>query len=137
MIDIVSICKMKKILLIDDEPIMLRCLEAALSREGYELFATTESDKGFEILHNKNVSLVLLDIRMPEISGFDIYRELRKRNHMPVLFVTAYPRSFDVKTEPVRRMWQGPFADGTTDILYKPFGLNTLSKKVHGLIGSP
>lgn len=127
---------MKRIVAIDDEPEILKCLENALQTKGYTLTITNDPEAGLEILKNEeNISLALLDIRMPRKNGFEIYRELRKVRKLPVLFVTAYTRSFSTKSDEVVDMWQNEFADGTTDIIYKPFTLEALFEKVEALIG--
>jgi CheY-like chemotaxis protein len=127
---------MKKLLAIDDEPTVLRCLEKALTSRGYELTICDDPAKGLEILKtDKDIILALLDVKMPGMSGFDIYREMRKSRHIPVLFVTAFSKSFDARSDEVVKMWQEQFADGTTDIIYKPFPLDLLFEKVEGLIG--
>lgn len=129
---------MKKILSIDDEPGMLQCLSKALNGQGYELIVTSDADEGLKILRERNdIVLALLDVRMPKKNGFDIYREMRQFKKIPVLFVTAYPRSFNADSDEISTMWSEEFADGTTDIIYKPFDLASLFEKVEGLIGSP
>lgn len=126
----------KKIVSIDDEPAILKCLEQALKSQGYELYVTSDPDEGIRFIReNPDVCLALLDIRMPKKNGFEIYREIRQFRNLPVLFVTAYPGSFTVKSDEIVDMWKTEFADGTTDIVYKPFDLTTLFEKVEGLIG--
>ena len=128
---------MKRILSIDDEPTMLQCLKQALESQGYELLVTSDPDDGLNTLKtDKSICLALLDVRMPGKNGFEIYRELRETRKMPVLFVTAYPKSFTRNDDEVVDMWQNEFADGTTDIIYKPFDLDTLFSKVEGLVGA-
>lgn len=127
---------MKRIVAIDDEPIMLRCLEKALQHEGYTLFVTPEPDDGIQyVREHEDVALLMLDIKMPKKNGFQIYNEVRAFRKLPVLFVTAYPKSFNAKSDDMVTMWQEEFSDGTTDIIYKPFDLQTLFDKVEGLIG--
>ena len=127
----------KKIVAIDDEPAILKCIDQALSSRGYELHVTSDPDEGLKMLtEDKDVCLALLDIRMPIKNGFEIYRELRLVRNLPVLFVTAYPGSFNAKSDDIVEMWRNEFADGTTDIIYKPFDLITLFEKVEGLIGN-
>jgi DNA-binding response OmpR family regulator len=127
----------KRILSIDDEPSMLRCLKQALESQGYELLITDNPEKGLETLKtDMRICLALLDIRMPGKNGFEIYKELREFRKIPVLFVTAYPKSFTTHSDEVVKMWKNEFADGTTDIIYKPFDLDMLFEKVEGLVGS-
>ena len=113
---------------------MLKCLKQGLESQGYELHVTDDPDEGLRILKEEDIDLALLDVYMPKKDGFQIYNELRQFRKIPVLFVTAYPRAFDTKSNEVVEMWQNEFADGTTDIIYKPFDLKTLLEKVEGLI---
>jgi DNA-binding response OmpR family regulator len=127
---------MKKIVSIDDEPAMLSCLSNALQSKGYELIITSDPEEGLKILQDRDdICLAMLDVRMPKISGFDIFKEIRKTKKLPVLFVTAYPRWFNAESEEIAQMWQSEFADGTTDMIYKPFDLDALFEKVEGLVG--
>lgn len=127
---------MKKIVSIDDEPMMLKCLEKILQGHGYELFITSDPDEGIKVIkEDPNVCLALLDIKMPKKNGFDIYKEFRQFRKIPVLFVTAYPKSFTASSGEVVEMWKKEFMDGNTDIIYKPFDLETLYEKVEALIG--
>lgn len=127
---------MKKILSIDDDPEVLNSLKMVLQSRGYELYTTTDPDEGLKVLkEDENISLAMLDIRMPKKNGFEIYNELRQFRNIPVLFITAYPRSFTAESDEITEMWKNEFADGTTDIIYKPFDLSTLFEKIEGLIG--
>jgi len=129
---------MKKIVSIDDEPAMLRCMANALEGKGYELIVTSNPEEGLKILQERDdVCLAMLDVKMPKISGFDIFKELRKTKKLPVLFVTAYPRWFNAESEEIAQLWQSEFADGTTDMIYKPFDLDSLFEKVEALVGEP
>lgn len=126
---------MKKILSIDDEPAVLKCFATSLGRRGYELLTTSNPEEGLRIVRENDIALALLDIRMPEMNGFEFYRKLRAIRRMPVLFVTAYPKSFTTNSDELVQMWKNEFADGTTDIVYKPFELDVLFDKVEALIG--
>lgn len=127
---------MRKILSVDDDPQVLRCFQDALKRKGYEVFVTSDPSEAATIIKEHDLDLVMLDIRMPKISGFQVFKELKKKySSLPVLFVTAYPKSFSMDSEDVVEMWKTDFADGNTDILYKPFEVEALYRKVEGLIG--
>ncbi len=127
---------MKKIMAIDDEATILTCLQKVLQARGYEVITSNDPEEGTKILINDDtIILALLDVKMPKKNGFEIYRELRNTRKIPVLFVTAYPKSFDVDSETIMEMWEHEFADGTTDIVYKPFHLESLYEKVESLIG--
>jgi DNA-binding response OmpR family regulator len=128
--------KILKILSVDDNPQVLTSLKSALKHFGYEVFVTSNPNEVSQILSDNQIDLVMLDICMPEKDGFEIFEELKKRyKKLPVLFCTAYPKSFSMTTDERIRMWQEDFADGNTDIIYKPFGIKALCDKVESLIG--
>lgn len=129
---------MKTILSIDDEPDLLKCFQDALQMRGYRVLTNTDPDDGLRVLRETpDVDLLLLDVKMPGKNGFQVYREMREFSSIPVLFVTGYPKSFTASSDEVVAMWQDQFADGTTDIIYKPFMLDAFFNKVEGLIGPP
>lgn len=124
------------ILAIDDEPLVLECLRHSLDQAGYQVLTTTNPEEFLRLVTSRSdLALVLLDVMMPDKDGFQLYREVRALCNIPTLFVTGYPQSFNAQLDSVRRMWQEEFADGTTDILYKPFTYDGLLDKVQGLIG--
>ncbi len=125
----------KTVLVLDDDRTYLRVVERILSTRGYFVVATSDHQTFQERLEQTPVDLAVLDINMPEISGFDVYLELRKHCAVPVLFVTGYPRSFSAAVPVVRKMWGSHFSDGLTEILYKPFKMRDMQRKVAALIG--
>lgn len=128
---------MKRILSVDDEPAMLTCLSRTLKGHGYEILTTSEPEEGLRMLReDDNIVLALLDVCMPKMNGFELYRAMRRFRKLPVLFVTAWPKAFTAQSSAVVEMWEKEFADGTTDIIYKPFNLDVFFEKVEGLIGA-
>jgi DNA-binding response OmpR family regulator len=129
-------CALKRILSIDDDPQILKAFESAIQQKGYEILTSTDPNEVGKLLSENDIDLVMLDVRMPQKSGFDVFRELKKKNKkLKVLFVTAYPKSFSVRNDDMLKMWKQDFADGETDIMYKPFALDVLYQKIEGLIG--
>lgn len=127
---------MKKILCIDDDPDILAGYETGLVSGGYEVVTTTNQDKGLKLVQEEqDLALVILDIMMPGKDGFEVYREFRSLRKLPALFITGHPKSFNAPSDTVRNIWQNEFADGTTDVLYKPIEVPELLQKVEGLIG--
>ncbi|MCK5197165.1 MAG: response regulator, partial [Spirochaetales bacterium] len=81
----------KKFLVIDDEQIILDSIRKILSKEAYSLDLTTKSREGLELALNKTYDLVLTDIRMPDIGGMRILRDIkRKKPETPVIILTGY-----------------------------------------------
>jgi len=127
---------LRKILSVDDDPQILQAFEAAIRQKGYEILTTTDPLEVGKILSENEIDLIMLDVRMPQKSGIDVFRELKKTHpKLKVLFITAYPKSFSVRDDAMLKMWQRDFADGETDIMYKPFVLDVLYQKIEGLIG--
>ena len=127
---------MKRILSIDDEQPILQVLERILGSRGYDVTTCNDPHAAHDVFKNGEFDLITLDIRMPGKSGFEVYKEIREYADLPALFCTAYPKSFTADSEDVVAMWQEQFADGNTDIIYKPFDLDDLFAKVEGLIGT-
>lgn len=127
---------MKKILCIDDETNILNLLRRILEGAGYEVATTSEPQDALSVLERENPDLVVLDVQMPGVSGLEIFDELKNRNERyPVLFATGYPSAFHLdSTENIERYEKG-FADGRTDVLYKPFQPKDVREKVDSLIG--
>ena len=127
---------MRKILSVDDDPNILHAYEVAIGQKGYEILTTTDPNAVESLLRDNDVDLIMLDIHMPQLSGLDIFRDLKKTHpKLKVLFITAYPKTFTVSNDDIYAMWTQNFADGETDIMYKPFVLNLLYEKIEGLIG--
>lgn len=127
---------MKTLLSIDDEPAMLEVLSDLLSKSGYRVLTSTNAEDGLRIFRENTIDLVLLDIHLPRRGGFSIYREIMSHRHVPVLFVTGFPKSFTATSSEVDSLWKNEFMEGITDILYKPFSIDLLFEKVESLIGN-
>jgi two-component system alkaline phosphatase synthesis response regulator PhoP len=80
----------KKVLLVEDEPGLVMTLTDRLSREGYTVEFSADGESGLERASNEAFDLVILDVMLPRLSGFDVMRELRKRSiETPVIMLTA------------------------------------------------
>ena len=81
---------MKRILLVEDEPGLVLTLRDRLTKEGYSVESTPDGESGLERAAREAFDLVLLDVMLPRINGFDVLRELRKRGvETPVIMLTA------------------------------------------------
>lgn len=115
----------ERILIIDDDvelcSLLLRCLE----REGYEVCAAHTGAAGLNRLDEKEAVLVILDVMLPEMSGFAVLSELRKTKSIPVLMLTAR----DSENDKVQGL-----KTGADDYLTKPFSINEFMARVESLI---
>jgi len=120
---------MPRILIVDDEPEIVRGLEDNLRFEGYETTATTNGEEGLARAVSEAPDLILLDVMMPRLSGWDVCRELRRRGiDVPVIMLTARGEELDR----VRGLELG--AD---DYVTKPFSLRELLARVHAVLRRP
>ena len=81
----------KKVLIIEDEDIMLNLLQKKLTNEGYEVFTAMDGEKGLEVMAKVNPELVLLDIVMPKLGGFEVMERMKKDpglKEIPVIIVS-------------------------------------------------
>ena len=101
-----------KILVADDEPNIVRLLRLYLRNEGYDIVAASDGREALDRFHSESPDLVLLDLMMPELGGFEICSEIRKVSSVPVLMLTA--RSEDVDKIVGLEM-------GADDYITKPF----------------
>jgi two-component system alkaline phosphatase synthesis response regulator PhoP len=80
----------KRILLVEDEPGLVLTLTDRLTREGYAVESSTDGESGLERAAGEAFDLVLLDVMLPRLGGFDVLKELRRRNvETPVIMLTA------------------------------------------------
>lgn len=112
------------ILIIEDERAVARGLQYAFEKEGFRVSLAARGREGIEKARSENPDLIILDIRLPDISGFDVCRELRKDLRQPILMLTAR----DEETDKVLGLELG--AD---DYVTKPFGLRELISRVRAL----
>ncbi len=80
-----------RVLLVDDEPDIVASLKTALERRGYEVDGYTKPEKLLAEYKPRTYAMAFLDIRMPVLNGFDLYRELKKRDDaLKICFLTAF-----------------------------------------------
>ena len=85
---------MKKILIVDDEPYIIRLLSKKLEKENYTVYSAENGFESVEMAKKYNPDLILMDIKMPECNGIEAFKILKKTqntNEIPVLFMTAFP----------------------------------------------
>nr|PZN72556.1 MAG: DNA-binding response regulator [Bacillota bacterium] len=112
---------MEKLLLIEDDLAIGELLVERLAEEGFEVHWERTGTSGLTAALNGNYDLVLLDIMLPGINGFDICREVRRHRRMPILMLTA-------RTEEEEQVLG--LGLGADDYITKPFSLTTLVARI-------
>ena len=79
----------KRILVVDDEKKIVDIVKAYLEREGYQVIAAYDGEAALDLAHRQPLDLIVLDLMLPEISGWDVCRTLRKDSDVPIIMLTA------------------------------------------------
>lgn len=119
----------KKILVVDDEPQLVRIVQFNLERAGYEVRTAFDGLEALERVEEEVPDLIILDVMMPRLDGFETLRRLRENPHtreIPVMMLTAKAQDVDVL-----RAWQ----QGADCHLAKPFNPQELLSLVRRLVG--
>ncbi len=120
----------KKILLVDDSNTVLLMEKMILSKSPYDLVTASDGQEGFDKAMSEKPDLILLDVVMPKMDGFEVCRRLRARDEtrkVPVIMVTTRGELKSVETG---------YQSGCTDYITKPInGLELLSKVKSYLAG--
>lgn len=114
-----------KILLIDDDPTLLDLLSQFLQDSGYEVFSASNGTTGLKLAYNERPDLVLLDVMMPGMDGWEICARLREMTEVPIMMVTAKSSEAD--------KLRG-FRLGIDDYVTKPFSFAELVARVQAVL---
>lgn len=115
----------KTVLVIDDEPQIRRFMKASLSAEGY---AYVDAENGQNGIHQAAVAtpdLIILDLGLPDLDGFEVLQSIRQWSQVPILILTAR----DEELEKVRLL-----KGGANDYITKPFGISELMARIYVLL---
>ncbi len=117
-----------RILIVDDEPDILSLLALHLKLKHYEVFKSSSPIKAIEIANNEKPDLILLDVMMPEMDGFQVAMKLKENEdtkNIPIIFLTARTQTEDkIKG----------FKAGADDYLVKPFDFEELEIRINRLV---
>lgn len=100
------------ILLVDDDPSIREMIEIYLKNEGYEVLHASTGREALKMVKHHSIDCILLDMMMPEMDGLEACVEIRKREHMPIIFLTAKSEDLDKITG---------LTVGADDYVTKPF----------------
>ncbi|WMC92377.1 response regulator transcription factor [Kineothrix sp. MB12-C1] len=115
----------KNILAVDDEPKIQEVVSALLESKGFRVFTAESGQKALEIFRVENISLVILDLMLPDISGEEVCREIRKKSRVPILMLTAKSEENDLLYG---------LGIGADDYIIKPFSLKELYARIEAIL---
>jgi len=116
---------MTQILLIDDDPSLHRLLGQYLEESGYEVLHAGGADEGLRAMYEHRPDLVLLDVMMPGMDGWEVGRRMRALSDLPLIFLTA-------KGETADRVMG--FKLGADDFVAKPFSFAELTARIEAVL---
>ncbi|MFH1836905.1 MAG: response regulator [Candidatus Omnitrophota bacterium] len=116
---------MKKILIIDDEPHIIKMVRSRLEANGYAVITALDGKEGLEKVEKENPDLIIVDVLMPKMDGYTFVRNLKKkRADIPIIILTATQGMTDLFEE-----------EGITDQIHKPFETEELLGKIQKYLG--
>jgi putative nucleotidyltransferase with HDIG domain len=118
----------KFILVADDEPMNVRMVQYILQEEAiYTIISASSGKEALDIIAEKNIDLVLLDLKLPDMEGFELYRRIREKYSVPVVLMTE-----DKNLETIKKALEL----GIEDYVTKPFLPVVLKETVHSIVNS-
>jgi DNA-binding response OmpR family regulator len=124
--------EVKNILCIEDEPEMIELVRLILGRHGFNVQGANGGKEGLEKVKKNPPSLILLDLMMPDVDGWEVYQQIKadeKTNHIPVIIVTAKAQNIDKVL--------GLHVAKVDDYISKPFSPQALLESVQKTLGLP
>lgn len=115
----------RNILVVDDEPKITEVLSSFLESKGYRVFSAEKGSQALEIFDRENIALVVLDLMMPDISGEEVCRIIRKKSRVPIIMLTAKSDESN--------LLEG-LQLGADDYMTKPFSLKELHARIEAVL---
>ncbi len=114
-----------RVLIVDDDPSFRRVVRTMMSAKGYEVSEACNGIEALEHMRTAKHDLVLLDINMPEMTGVEVCREVRKRSEIPIIMLTVR----NTETDKVEAL-----DAGADDYITKPFGARELLARIRAAL---
>lgn len=115
-----------KILVVDDESRMRKLVKDFLSKQGYEVLEAADGEQALDIFYeDKNIALIILDVMMPKLNGWDVCREVRENSKVPIIMLTARGDENDELLG---------FELGVDEYIAKPFSPKILVARVEAIL---
>ncbi|MDR0396033.1 MAG: response regulator transcription factor [Oscillospiraceae bacterium] len=115
----------KRLLLVDDEPLILKGLKYSLEQDGYEVDSAADGEEALAMFGNRAYDLILLDVMLPEISGVEVCQRIRERSNVPIIMLTA-------KGEDMDKILGLEY--GADDYMTKPFNILEVKARVKSIL---
>ena len=115
----------KRILLVDDEPTMLKGLKYSLEQDGYEILTAQDGEEALSVFFDNEVDLVLLDVMLPKMDGIQVCQRIREQSNVPIIMLTA-------KGEDMDKILGLEY--GADDYMTKPFNILEVKARIKNIL---
>ena len=115
----------KRILLVDDEPLILKGLKFSLEQDGYETDTAADGEEALEKMRNGGYDIVLLDVMLPKLSGIEVCQAIRETSNVPIIMLTA-------KGEDMDKILGLEY--GADDYMTKPFNILEVKARIKSIL---
>ena len=114
-----------RILLVDDEPLILKGLRFSLQQEGYEIDSAADGEEAFQKITDNQYDLILLDVMLPKLSGIEVCQRVRETSDVPIIMLTA-------KGEDMDKILGLEY--GADDYMVKPFNILEVKARIKTIL---
>ena len=114
----------KRILLVDDEPLIIKGLKYTLEQEGYETLCAMDGEEALNVFFSNNVDIVLLDVMLPKMDGIQVCQRIRESSNVPIIMLTA-------KGEDMDKILGLEY--GADDYMTKPFNILEVKARIKSI----
>jgi two-component system KDP operon response regulator KdpE len=115
--------KKKRVLIVDDHPGVLKFIEIDLKLRGFEVVSALSGKNALELVKSARPDIVLLDMILPDIDGFEVLKELRTFTDLPVIAFSASPGNQDPALH-----------SGADEFVHKPFDPDDMCRRIRALL---
>jgi DNA-binding response OmpR family regulator len=114
-----------KILVVDDEKLLVKGIKYNLEQEGYMVETAFDSEEAIRLAHNKDIDLILLDVMLPKMDGLTVCRTIRTFSDVPIIMLTA-------KSEDIDKILGLEY--GADDYITKPFNIREVTARIKAIL---
>lgn len=114
-----------KILVVDDEKLLVKGIKYNLEQDGYEVVTAFDGEEAVRLAHDESIDLILLDLMLPKIDGLTVCRTIRGFSDVPIIMVTA-------KSEDIDKILGLEY--GADDYITKPFNIREVSSRIKAIL---
>jgi DNA-binding response OmpR family regulator len=115
----------KRILLVDDEPLIIKGLKYTLEQEGYETLSAMDGEEALSVFFSNAIDLVLLDVMLPKLDGIQVCQRIRESSNVPIIMLTA-------KGEDMDKILGLEY--GADDYMTKPFNILEVKARIKNIL---